>query len=362
VSNFLNYVDRGDYSESIVHRAAPNFVVQGGGFKPAPPNFTRIPTDPSPTNEPGIQHVRGTVAMAKVGGNPNSATCQWFVNLKDNSAELDDQNGGFASFGRVCGSGLDVIDAMAALPRGAYAVNVDGQTNTFTDWPLNTAPPAPATMDQSKLVLVTSVRRIEPLSFSVPGSTVPGVATAAVVGTNLMLSPSGIYGGTTVVSVVATDLDGHSLTQAVTVEVASAYSSWLARYSLQGPDALPGADYDGDTRPNAVEFALGGSPVLSDADTIQPVPLVVNLGGSVYGALAFRLRKDLSGLMVWLKSAPAVAGASWNNVWSSADLTGSQVWQRTNQGEFWWLTVRDATPLATGTSQRFLRLVVSVSP
>jgi cyclophilin family peptidyl-prolyl cis-trans isomerase len=337
----------------------PNFVVQGGGFKPAPPNFTRIPTDPSPTNEPGIQHIRGTIAMAKLGSDPNSATDQWFVNLKDNSAELDDQNGGFTAFGRVCGNGLTVVDAIAALPRGTYTVSVDGQTSPFSDWPMDTPPPAPATMDQSKLVLATAVTGIEPLTFAITGMTVPGLINGAITGSSLTLTPAGILGGTTVVSVAATDLDGNTLSQPVTVEVASAYSIWLNQYALQGADATPGADKDGDSAPNAVEFALLGSPAAADAASFMPIGSIATVAAHRYGALAFKLRKNLSGLTVIMQASPTMEAETWATVWISADLSSSQVTQLGDQGNHWQITVRDATALSAGASQRFLRLLVN---
>ena len=119
VANFLNYVNDGDYLNSFVHRSAPGFVIQGGGFTfvDAPPPV-RIPVDDPVANEfdPSRSNVRGTLAMAKLGDDPDSATSQWFINLADNSANLDTQNGGFTVFARVLGDGMAVADAIAALP------------------------------------------------------------------------------------------------------------------------------------------------------------------------------------------------------------------------------------------------------
>ena len=117
VANFLNYVNRGDYNDTFLHRSVPGFVIQGGGFFYDPDTNTApgINTDPPVINEFSVSNTRGTMAMAKVGGDPNSATSQWFVNLVDNSANLDSSNGGFTVFGRVLGDGMDVVDAIAAL-------------------------------------------------------------------------------------------------------------------------------------------------------------------------------------------------------------------------------------------------------
>ncbi|MEK7674226.1 MAG: peptidylprolyl isomerase [Verrucomicrobiota bacterium] len=360
VTNFLNYVNRGGYSNSIVHRAVPGFIVQGGGFKPAPPNFTKIPTDPSPTNEPGVQNLRGTVAMAKLGSDPHSATDQWFVNLNDNSANLDNQNGGFTAFGRVCGNGMTVADAIAALPGGNYAVNVDGQNVPFDDWPMDTAPPPPATMDQSKLVLVNSVTKIEPLAFAVTATSVGGLATTALQGGNLVLTPASTFGGTTLLTVTATDLDGNTASQQVIVEVASAYTAWLNQHALQGGDSMPGADKDGDTIPNAVEFALAGSPVASDAASILPTGSLATVGGQPRATLAFNLRKSLGGAAVVIEASSTLAGGSWTTIWTSDDSSDLLVVQRVDQGDHWLITVRDTAPFSPGSTHRFLRLLVIV--
>lgn len=114
VQNFLTYVNSGAFNGSYFHRLEPGFVVQGGAYK-----FARgpvlIPTNPAIVNEFNVSNTRGTVAMAKFESDPNSATSQWFVNLADNSANLDTQNGGFTVFGRVLGDGMLVLDRINEL-------------------------------------------------------------------------------------------------------------------------------------------------------------------------------------------------------------------------------------------------------
>jgi len=125
-ANFLNYVNREDYNGVIMHRLVPGFVLQGGGFDTA---LNPIPTDPPVVNEPGRSNLRGTIAMAKLGGDPNSATDQFFFNLANNSTNLDYQNGGFTVFARVLGNGMDLIDAFASLT----TINLGG---AFTNVPV----------------------------------------------------------------------------------------------------------------------------------------------------------------------------------------------------------------------------------
>lgn len=116
VGNFLNYVDKGSYENSFFHRSVPNFVIQGGGFYVGDGQLKSVQTDPPIANEfaKTRSNLRGTIAMAKLGGDPDSATSQWFFNLGDNSANLDNQNGGFTVFGKVI-RGMDHVDAIAAL-------------------------------------------------------------------------------------------------------------------------------------------------------------------------------------------------------------------------------------------------------
>ena len=111
VKNFLLYVNSGAYSNLVLHRLETSFVVQAGHIRvddpvstnlftsfPAQTNFGRV------TNEysvgPVLSNVFGTIAMARVPGQTNSATTDWFINLTDNSF-LDTVDGGFTVFGRV---------------------------------------------------------------------------------------------------------------------------------------------------------------------------------------------------------------------------------------------------------------------
>lgn len=112
VANFLTYANRGVWDRTFFHRLVNNFVIQGGGFF-AEAGLGAIPDDPAVQNEPGISNLRGTVAMAKIGGNPNSATNEWFFNLSDNSANLDNQNGGFTVFAEIVNAqGFEVLDLL----------------------------------------------------------------------------------------------------------------------------------------------------------------------------------------------------------------------------------------------------------
>ena len=116
VANFLKYVNRGSYNNSFFHRSVPGFVIQGGGYT-FDTSYKEIPADPPVRNEFRISNLRGTLAMAKLGNDPNSATTQWFFSLANNASILNNQNGGFTAFGRIANAaGLEVMDRIAAVP------------------------------------------------------------------------------------------------------------------------------------------------------------------------------------------------------------------------------------------------------
>ncbi|MFZ9584255.1 MAG: peptidylprolyl isomerase [Pseudohongiellaceae bacterium] len=150
VDNFLRYVNAGDYNTMFFHRSVPGFVLQGGGFRLAAsgaatvvPNYGTIP------NEYRRSNLRGTVAMAKTAADPNSASNQWFVNLADNSTNLDNQNGGFTVFAEVV-LGLDVIDRISRFRVG----NLTGIFGTgFAEVPVD-IPATATTVDVGDFVIV----------------------------------------------------------------------------------------------------------------------------------------------------------------------------------------------------------------
>ena len=114
VDNFLQYVKAGHYDGTVFHRVMPGFMVQGGGFTP---ELEERPTRPAIKNEArnGLRNSRGTVAMARTS-DPNSATSQFFINVRDNH-RLDFGIGGagYAVFGEVV-EGLEIADRISLTP------------------------------------------------------------------------------------------------------------------------------------------------------------------------------------------------------------------------------------------------------
>jgi peptidyl-prolyl cis-trans isomerase A (cyclophilin A)/peptidyl-prolyl cis-trans isomerase B (cyclophilin B) len=117
VANFLKYVDQGQYTGTIFHRAIPNFVIQGGGYDT---DLKLKPAAIKTFNESGngLTNQRGTVGMAR-GPEPHSGDCQFYINVNDNSA-LDPSQArwGYAVFGKVV-DGMDVADHISTQATGA---------------------------------------------------------------------------------------------------------------------------------------------------------------------------------------------------------------------------------------------------
>lgn len=158
VDNFLAYARDGFYNGTIFHRVIDGFMIQGGGFTA---DFQQKPTRAPVPNEAdnGLKNLRGTIAMARTS-DPQSATAQFFINVKDNPA-LDyrsstPQGWGYAVFGKVI-DGMEAVDKIRQTPTGA-----GGPGGRFSDVPINPviihsvtilpipAPPSPAATEQPK--------------------------------------------------------------------------------------------------------------------------------------------------------------------------------------------------------------------
>ena len=125
VKNFLSYVSGGYYSTTLFHRVIPGFVAQAGGYTTG---LVRKPGQLDPIeleSNKGLSNARATVAMARTNVF-NSATSEFYVNLVDNTF-LDFKNAanpGYAVFGTVL-QGMDVVDAIAAVPTGVFNGSTD---------------------------------------------------------------------------------------------------------------------------------------------------------------------------------------------------------------------------------------------
>ena len=118
VANFLAYVDQGHYTNTLIHRAVANFVIQGGGFNA---DYTAKAAPMKVVNESGngLSNIRGTVGLARTQ-DPHGGNAQFYVNINDNAAlDPNQTRWGYAVFGRVT-SGMDVVDRIGNVATGAH--------------------------------------------------------------------------------------------------------------------------------------------------------------------------------------------------------------------------------------------------
>ena len=128
--NFRQYVADGFFDGTIFHRVIPNFMIQGGGMEAdMSQKTTRAPIKNEADN--GESNRRGTLAMARTQ-QVDSATAQFFINLRDNDfLDHGTRDFGYAVFGKVVG-GMDVVDAIAAVPTGNNGGHQDVPVETVT--------------------------------------------------------------------------------------------------------------------------------------------------------------------------------------------------------------------------------------
>lgn len=244
VANFLKYVNEDRYfandpnanqlASSFIHRAVPDFIVQGGGFigtvkeeEPTEARPIQVGALPPIQNEPGISNTRGTIAMAKVeeqrdgngnpvpGTGPDSATSQWFINLANNGgapSNLDTQNGGFTVFGRVLGAGMNLVDQIAASP-------IYNLGSPFDSIPLRnyTLPDAVRVPNFVSLPAIEQIAAVSsPLTFSASSAN-PAVASVTVSASKVLVAAKQV--GSVEITVTATDLDGAAVSDTFSVNI-----------------------------------------------------------------------------------------------------------------------------------------------
>jgi uncharacterized protein (TIGR03437 family) len=257
VANFLSYVNTGGYTADIIHRSVPGFVVQGGGWQIISGTPTQLTANAAingecPVAANGVpacllSNVRGTIAMAKASGQPNSATDEWYFNIENNSSTLDFQNGGYTVFGQVTDApSQTVLDQINALP----TCDESGVYYEFTNLPvLNNPSSCTTAIPVGDYVVVNNIVQVQ----AVPTIAKNGIVTASAFGDYVGAAAPGsyveIYGqylaGTTrgwassdfSGNKAPTNLDGVS----VTLNGVNAYVNYVSptQVNIQIPDNIP---------------------------------------------------------------------------------------------------------------------------
>ncbi len=274
VQNFLNYVNKGTFNNSVFHRSVPGFIIQGGGFGFSGGSFRTLAADPPVRNEFRTSNSRGTIAMAKLGTNPNSATNQWFFNLADNSGNLNNQNGGFTVFGRVV-NGIANMDKIAAVP--VYRLNADA----LTDIPLLNYRSGQSVTD-SNVVFVRSITVLD--ETPLPVISTGGIVSAGNFGGFPYAAPGSF------IEIYGTNLAG------------DVSRGWTSSDFVAGaaPTTLENVSVTVNGRPAFVNFVSKTQlnvQIPGDLPTGSVAPVVVTYRNQVSAASQFELRPVAGGLL-----------------------------------------------------------------
>lgn len=224
VANFLGYTDRQDFDNTIIHRLASFTstaisIVQGGGYK-VEETLTSVTKQGPVALEYELPNARGTLAAARTA-DVDSATSEWYFNTEDNSTTLGpDNGGGYTTYGRVLGDGMDVVDLISSI-------NTFNIGSAFGSIPLRFY--NGGTPTEENFVMVNTVRRIDlyptsvdtasALTFTVSSSDT-SVATASINGSILSIVP--VSAGTVTLTVNAVDVSELVVSQTMTYTVGGA--------------------------------------------------------------------------------------------------------------------------------------------
>jgi peptidyl-prolyl cis-trans isomerase A (cyclophilin A) len=362
--NFLKYVTNGDYANSFIHRSVSDFVIQGGGFRISNNSIDLVPTDAPIVNEFGISNTLGTISMAKVGGDPDSATSQWFVSLGENSDILDPQNGGFTVFGRMTRStfgNAQLFGNPSIFPTYNYG-------DAFSELPVFYTH-VPNNLQIWDLILFPSVTletlpageagESSTLSYTVANGN-PTVATASIQPNGVLeLFPVAGQTGTAVVTVRAIDSVGNTVDDSfsLTVNLTDTFTTWASRNTFAGAQRTTTQNPESDAWNNLQEYAFLGNPAAADrAD--QSIFRGTN-GSSPYRyqTLTFPVRKFAQDLTYTVEANDNLSG-TWTEIWKSSDgFAHARVVSTVDQADRTVLTIQDSLPIESR-SKRFMRIKV----
>jgi ELWxxDGT repeat protein/VCBS repeat-containing protein len=323
VANFLNYVNDGDYMNSFFHRSVKDFVIQAGGFTTSSPTFTNtsqftaVPTDPKIQNEPGISNLRGTIAMAKLGGDPNSATSQFFINLSDNNKFLDlAANNAFTVFGKILS--MTTVDKIANLPIKTT------NASPYNELPVSTDNQLAVISSVNGVGDVAGVRFVDLNGNGVQNSGEEGLAGAIVY---VDANNNGVFDSTEISTL--TDDDGKYRLQLVP----GTYTIRIVA-SAQGTQTLPaagaahtvtveiGVELDNKNFAESIVLSPTGVDLVAASDSGVSSDNVTNLNNAAGKQLQFVVTGVAPGGVVKLYSGDTLIG--------SATATGSSVTITTN--------------------------------
>lgn len=369
-ANFLSYVTSGAYTNSFIHRSVPGFVIQGGATRIISNSFDSIPTNPPILNEFGISNTLGTVSMAKVGGDPNSATSQWFVSVGANTDILDSQNEGFTVFGRMTRTSFrsaQIFNDPYDFPTFNYG-GIYGELPLFYTHVLGN-------LDIDEFILFPSVSLVpipdgeagesRTLSYSVISNSNPGLLSATVgPGGVLLLDPVNELAGSVAIGVRATDSVGNIVddTFVVNVTPSHSYDDWAANELFPNSQSEVDQNADRDEWNNLQEFAFLGDPMVVNAGGLSIYPTIAGASNdSKYLAITFPVRKFTRGLSYVVEVSSGLSG-SWSQIWSLADGFGhARVVTAVDQDQATMVTIKD-TVLTGSASKRFMRVRVTHTP
>lgn len=213
-NNFLQYANAGRYDNTVIHRSVPGFVIQAGGFgRPLVDGTLPIetPTFAPVTVEGGTTHARGTIGAARTGSfttGLNTATGQFFFNTTDNfelnatTNAMGEATGGYTAFGRVLGSGMTVVDALAAVP----APFGDNLPSPFDELPLNYTSGLVRASNFIGFEDVSATSEI--VSYSVVSNTNQNLVQATIVNGQIRLLYAPNATGAATLTIRATSADG----------------------------------------------------------------------------------------------------------------------------------------------------------